>query len=188
MADEVLTQGLQEWQACCDWLATGRGIILLRKGGIHERHGGLFEPAHDRFALLPTWLHQAPERLVPGVAATITPAPPVGTLPVPAWAQVERIWKATDLERIQDLGPDLIWTADEVARRFAYRDEPWLYVLALRVHRWDQPRSIPDDPAYAGCRSWIALRTGLALGGSRPVLDDVAFADRLAQIDARLNP
>ncbi len=55
--------GLQEWAVCARALTEGRSVLIVRKGGIHEPRGGLFRPEHDRFALLPTFLHQGPERL-----------------------------------------------------------------------------------------------------------------------------
>jgi hypothetical protein len=84
------------------------------------------------------------------------------------------------------LGDDLLWTDEEISRRFAYRDEPWLMVLALRVWRFIEPHSIPDDPAYGGCRSWIPLTAPLTLAGTEPALPDALFASRLATISARL--
>src|SRR5687768_3845167 len=39
---------LKEWATVCTALETGRQILLLRKGGIHET-GGQFELEHSRF-------------------------------------------------------------------------------------------------------------------------------------------
>src|SRR4051812_7967608 len=157
-----LQVGLQEWAVCCRALAEGRGLLLVRKGGIHERGGGLFRPEHERFLLMPTYLHQAAGRLKPGYAggylAAVAAAPTPGTIAIAAWAEVAATWKATDLERVRALGDELIWSDDELATRFAYRDQPWLFVLALRVHRLAAPAAIPDHPSYAGCRSWVPLQ------------------------------
>jgi hypothetical protein len=90
------------------------------------------------------------------------------------------------LERVQALGDELLWSADELARRFAYRDQPWLYVVALRIHRLSTPLVISDHPSYAGCRSWIPLQTGVAISGSCPVLDEATYASRLAGIERML--
>jgi hypothetical protein len=156
--------------------------LLVRKGGIHERGGGLFVPEHDRFALLPTYLHQDPSRLRPPYAGLVGPDPRPGTHLIPGWASVERTWKVTDLDRLLALGDDLLWTADELATRFHYRDQPWLFVLLLRVRRFAEPVAIPDHPAYAGCRSWIPLRDPLPAAASAPALDDLAFAAATARI------
>ena len=56
--DQPLSHGLQEWAVCCRALGEGRLILTVRKGGIHERGGGLFALEQQRFALMPTYLHQ----------------------------------------------------------------------------------------------------------------------------------
>src|SRR5579862_1393006 len=87
----ALAVALQEWAACCQALLSGRLILVVRKGGIHERQGGGFSIAHQRFALLPTHAHQRAGRLRPELAALGTGAPeptPPGTLAVAGWAQL----------------------------------------------------------------------------------------------------
>lgn len=183
MSDADLVIGLQEWAACCQALAAGRLLLAVRKGGIHERGGGLFRPEHPRFALLPTALHQDARRLRPAFADDLAaPAPADGRIPVASWAEVARVWKTTDLARVQALGDELAWTADELATRFRYRDQPFLFVLALRVHRLPVPRAITDHPAYAGCRSWIPLQEGIPTAGSSPAVAEADFDRRLAAV------
>ena len=55
---QSLSHGLQEWAVCCRALGEGRITLVVRKGGIHERGGGLFALEHQRFALLPTFQAQ----------------------------------------------------------------------------------------------------------------------------------
>ena len=43
-----LSFALKEWAAVCQALSTGRQIVLLRKGGIHEA-AGEFELDHRQF-------------------------------------------------------------------------------------------------------------------------------------------
>lgn len=182
MSAETVAIGLQEWQVCCDALVAGSLILAVRKGGIHERRGGLFTPEHERFALLPTWLHQDASRLRPSFPAAIRPPPSVGTIPVPGWCAVERVWRVGDLAAVQALGAELAWSSAELATRFAYRDQPFLFVLALRAWRFPTPIMIADDPAYAGCRSWIALRDEVPMLPASPAVADTAFAHRLTTI------
>ena len=182
----TLAHGLQEWAVVCRALAEGRITLTVRKGGIHERGGGLFTLEQQRFALLPTHLHQDPGRVLPAFAgdyfAAVATDPAPGTIAIPCWAEAVRIWKVGVLATVQALGEELLWNGDELARRFAYRDQPWLYVVALRIHRLAQPQAIPDHPGYAGCRSWIPLREPLPIDGSTPVLADAAHAARLAAV------
>lgn len=177
-----LSIGLQEWQVCCDALVSGQLVLAVRKGGIHERHGGFFAPEHDRFALLPTWLHQDVSRLRAPFVGTVRPPPPTGTIPVPGWCAVERVWRVGDLSAVQALGAELAWTDAELATRFAYRDQPFLFVLALRAWRFPTPVLIADEPAYAGCRSWIALRNEVSTLPATPAVSDADFAHRLTMI------
>lgn len=185
-SDQTLAHGLQEWAVVCRALAEGRLTLTVRKGGIHERGGGLFALEQQRFALMPTHLHQDASRVLPAfagdyfAAAQHDPAP--GSIAIACWAEAVHIWKGTELERVQELGEELLWSRDELARRFAYRDQPWLYVVALRIHRLPQPFVIPDHPAYAGCRSWIPLKAPVPLAGSQPVLADDIHARRIAGI------
>jgi hypothetical protein len=161
--------------------------LTVRKGGIHERGGGLFALEQQRFALMPTYLHQDATRVLPSFAdgyfAQVRQDPAPGTISLTWWAEAARIWKVGELPRVLTLGEELLWSADELARRFAYRDQPWLYVVALRTHRLPQPVAIPDHPSYAGCRSWIPFKQPIAVTGSSPVLDDTTHARRLAEID-----
>ena len=189
MPATTLAIGLQEWSACCRALGAGRLVLAVRKGGIHERQGGLFVPEHDRFALLPTRLHQDESRLRSGFGVEIDGGDesPAGVIRVTVWAEVARVWKATDLARVQALGDELAWTSAELATRFAYRDQPFLFVLALRAWRLPVPQDIPDLPAYAGCRSWIPLRDPVDLGGSTPAVTDPDFAARLARVESVLD-
>src|SRR5689334_22817537 len=52
-----LQVALKEWAVVCAALASGRQIVLLRKGGIYEA-AGEFELENREFLLFPTYLHQ----------------------------------------------------------------------------------------------------------------------------------
>jgi hypothetical protein len=185
-----LRVGLQEWAVCCKALRDGRACLLVRKGGIHEPRGGTFAPEHQRFALLPSYLHQRADRLAPvyggDYLGQVAAHPAPGKIPVTVWAEVVRVWKATDLARVQALGDELLWSADEIAARFAYRAQPFLFVLALRAHSLPGAVDIPDRPSYGGCRSWIALEDSVPMDGSTPAVADAEFATRLAAIGKTL--
>ncbi len=175
---------LQEWAAICDRLGTGQLMLAVRKGGIHERHGGFFALEHQRFALMPTYLHQDATRLRDPAPLPTDPKP--GHHRITSWAEAAAIWKVTDRQRLYLL--DLPWTATELDTRFAYRDQPFLFVLALRVHQLTTPATIPDHASYAGCRSWIPLRNPVDDTGSLPVVDARRFANLLSRLDGDLGP
>ena len=187
----TLSIGLQEWAVTCTALSAGATLVMVRKGGIHERQGGLFSPEHERFALLPTRLHQDASRLRPDVAEAyadqLAPDPAPGAITVSGWAETIRAWKVTDRTRLTAIADELIWTDAEIDARFRYRDQPWLFVLALRVHRLGRVQTIPDRPAYAGCRSWIPLQDTVDLEQSQRVLSDAQCAERLAALEQALS-
>jgi hypothetical protein len=175
----------------CNALGDGRVILVVRKGGIHEHGGGLFKPEHDRFLLMPTYLHQEPLRLQQAFVADhalVKTDPAPGTHRLSLWAEVAFVWKVTDLTLVQSLGPELLWSADDLETRFAYRNEPYLYVMALRVMRLPTPITIGDLPTYAGCRSWIPLQESIEMAGSKPVVSTGRFEIRLDRINAVLSP
>lgn len=187
----LLTTALVEWVACCRALGDGRIVLTARKGGIHERGGGLFAPEHERFLLLPSFVHQAPERLHPalaGEAVACAEEHRPGQVRLALWAEVVRTWKAEDLDALFSLGPELPWAPTELEARFRYRGQPFLHVLALRVHRLPVPVELPDDPAYAGCRSWVSLRQAIGTAASVPVLGTGEFEARLGRIADILGP
>lgn len=188
-AAQPVSVALQEWAAVCSALGEGRVVLTLRKGGIHERGGELFRPEHERFLLFPTYLHQEPAKLQPAFANLVnTKDPTPGVHRVALWAAVAHVWKITDLTTIHALGPELPWTVSEIDKRFAYRDEPWLYLLALRIHRFKNPLEIPDHASYAGCRSWIPLQDPVSVAESSPVLSSGLFEIRLDRLNAVLAP
>ncbi len=176
---------LQEWAGVCEALGDGRLVLTARKGGIHEPRGGTFSPEHQRFVLLPTHLHQHPDRvrrsLRPDVERTQTP-PADGTLSIQLWAECVRTWKIESLMTLRSIQPELAWTDEELATRFQYKDQPWLYVLALRIHRFVEPITIEDGARFAGCRSWIDLGQDVSAIGSFPVLSTGTFEIRTERI------
>jgi len=181
-----LTIGLHEWQVCCDALITGRLTLTVRKGGIHERRGGLFSPEHERFALVPTWLHQDASRLREPAAMPVGPPAAAGQIPIPGWCAIVQVWRVTELSRLLALGEELAWTDAELRARFAYRDQPFVYVLALRAWRFPAPSIIADEPSYAGCRSWISLQQPIPAVPAEPALAEAIFQQRLSAITTTL--
>jgi hypothetical protein len=160
-------------------------VVVVRKGGIHERKGGLFSLDHQRFALLPTHLHQRSDRLTAAAAgqvAAASPAPEPGLLSIACWAEVVQVWKVTELARLLALGEELIWSHEELAARFHYRSQPWLFLVALRVLRLPTVQRLPDLPRYAGCVSWVELEQPITCSASQAVLDDERLARRVAGI------
>lgn len=180
---------LKEWSATCRALATGRQIILLRKGGLLDADGK-FELEHPQFWLLPTWFHQDTALLQNNDRHFLdAPRPQSDDLPLPWFAQVARVWAIDDADEENALqvlaGLPHIWSARYLQTRVHYKPENPLLCVALRV--WEVPiQVVPSRAEYFGCRSWIELDENLPLNGARPAMDETKFVTQLHDLDAKL--
>lgn len=172
-----LRVAFKEWAVICQALAEGRQVILLRKGGIAEL-GGAFRVEHDRFWLLPTYLHQQESGLVEGYHHLLHRAraerPPEGVVRLSHFAEVTRVDRCQTLDQAQALAGQHGWSAASVEARFRYR-EPGLFVLAVRVFRVGTVVELAETPYMAGCKSWVELDADLPTEPAEPVLDDYTF-------------
>lgn len=149
----------KEWAAICRALARGRQDVILRKGGILEP-GGRFRVDHAEFLLLPTFLHQAPEQLIPeahdlldGIEAD---RPPDGSVRFTHAATVRDVMQVRSVDDLAAFRHRHVWTDAVVAERFhRWRDE--LHVLTVAVRPLAEPLTLPWQDSYGGCRSWIEL-------------------------------
>ena len=181
-----LTVALKEWSALCDVLASGRQLLLLRKGGIYEA-AGEFEIEHPQFLLFPTYLHQKPEMVKPTERLTIEPRS----------AEPDRITHSlaatvTDIIQLQSrsqmdaLDSEHIWTPPLIDMRFNYRPENPLYLLLLRTYRLPAPTTIDNTPAYAGCKSWVPLDVEIDVANATPALSDDAISKIVERVGKAL--
>ena len=171
---------LKEWAAIVHALLEGEQIVDVRKGGLREdgRHFAL--PAR-RCWLSPTAEHQQPDLLKSAYAhwVDLADASPVGgPVTVQGWADIVDVATITEPEHLEALDSKLIWARDYVETRFKWKRRDPLWVLVLRVHRLDEPLTVPWKDEYGGCTSWVDY-AGLPDPEqlpSQPVLSDVAFA------------
>ena len=170
--------GLKEWATVCRALATGRQMVLLRKGGIYES-GGEFELDHPEFLLFPTYLHQNLKMLKPEAHAGFEPrtAEP-DRVRLSAAGTVTDIVQVTSRAQIDAIDAEHVWTAPLIDMRFNYKPQNPLYLLLVRAYRLREPVTVENTPAYAGCKSWVPLDESVETGGAAPVLDDVKYESR----------
>lgn len=147
---------LKEWDAQVQALTSGRTALLLRKGGILETHAG-FEVEHREFLLYPTFLHQNPQELRTEFQPLLRPDPRPGVVELPALARVVGVWRVEDLARAQALEGLQALDAQAIARRFQYRNRPWLHAVLLEVSRFAAPLRLTETPEMLGCVSWVPL-------------------------------
>lgn len=179
---------LKEWAVVVEALSRGKQILLLRKGGIRER-GGQFSTEPTEFFFFPTYVHQMEQGVVPDAApelqAALAAKPSEDQLLIPAYAIVTNVQWLDSRAFVDAMSGLHCWTADTVAKRFAYKN-PGLYLFVLRVYRLPDPYCLPMLKRYAGCRSWVELGETLSTVGAVPVLDDDAFARQVQQVQERL--
>lgn len=159
---EVPTIAFKEWAVICRALASGRQDVILRKGGISELGGG-FQLECRRFLLLPTFVHQGAEALVPEahdlLEAIDVDRPPEGTVVFTHAANVQAITKITSVSDLAPFRSRHVWADAVVAERFhRWKDE--LHVLEVTVERLATPLTLPWHDDYGGCKSWVTLHGG----------------------------
>ena len=186
MLPPTIPTALKEWKLVTEALASGRQILLLRKGGIYES-AGEFELEHRRFVFFPTWIHQNLNMLKSDAQAGFEPR---STEPekvvMSAAGEVTDIVQVQSRAQMDRLDAEHIWTPPLIDMRFNYRPENPLYLLLVRAYRLPSPVTVDYTPAYAGCKSWVPLEEPVATAGATPALDDASYAKRVEAIKAAM--
>jgi hypothetical protein len=176
-------RAFKEWAVVVQALVTGEQILDVRKGGLHE-DGRHFSVHSDRVWLYPTVEHQKAEWMKPAysrwVQSTEAAAPPARAIRVEGWADIVGVATISDAAMLDALDGKVVWSRDYVESRFRWKARDPLHLLALRVHRLDDPITVPFRDEYGGCTSWVDLE-GLPdpdTVASTPALSDTAFAAR----------
>ena len=149
----------KEWAAICRALATGRQDVILRKGGIVEP-GGAFRADHAEFLLMPTFLHQSPDSLIPEARDLLVgiddDRPAEGSV---VFRHAATVREARRVHRLDDLAAYRerhVWADAVVAERFhRWKDE--LHVLVVDVAPLPSPITLPWRDSFGGCKSWVEL-------------------------------
>jgi len=180
----------KEWAVACEALAAGQQVVLLRKGGIHEREGR-FEVEHKEFWLFPTRFHQNPDEIRgearPLLQMVERAAPPPGIVRLSLYAVVEEVIELRDESHLARLADLQILSEQTVAERFHYRT-PGLFVLPARIYRLATPIELVDSPHFAGCRTWVNLERDLPTKDLAPVLSDSTHREKWNHVRRSLLP
>ena len=178
--------GLKEWASVCNALRDGRQCMLLRKGGISET-AGEFTVEHAQFLLFPTYLHQKLSNLKPEFRAGFEERSDE-----PGEVHLAVAGVVTDIIQLQtrgqmDLIDDLhVWMPPLIDMRFNYRPENPLYLMLVRAYQLQQPITIQNTPAYAGCKSWVPLDKPVDTQNAKPAMSDVAYKNTREKISQLL--
>jgi hypothetical protein len=177
---------LKEWAVAINALESGKTIMLLRKGGIHEKNGR-FHVDHERVLLYPTYEHQQTFLLKPEYAHLICPVTPgwhPETIPIGSWAEITDILPISDESTVSALLPFHIWNEHFISDRLKWKPRQPLYILLLRTYNLPQDQEIPYSLSYGGCKSWIDLELAIDLQGATPVLSDADYTELVREIRA----
>ena len=150
---------LKEWAAIVHTLLEGEQVIDVRKGGLRE-DGRHFELSSRRMWLYPTAEHQRAELLKPAYRHWVdlaTSAPIGQAITISGWADVTDVATITEPEHLEAIASKLIWTDEYASSRLEWKKRDPLWVLVLRVHRLDEPVTVPWVEGYGGCTSWVDL-------------------------------
>ena len=186
----MLQHAFKEWAVICRALAEGRQALIMRKGGIEEP-AGTFHLEHRRFWLYPTYVHQQRAGIRPEALPLLEQAeaerPLAGVVRLAHLAEVAGIYQLHNLDAALAVDRLHLWSEETVRNRFAYR-RPGLNVLPVRVYRAAQAVELPEDPSYAGCRSWVDLGHPLPTEGAAPVLSDEAVREVVRELERLVDP
>jgi hypothetical protein len=168
---------LKEWAVAVNALESGKTIMLLRKGGIHERNGR-FQVAHERILLYPTYEHQQAFMLKTEYASLVYPVTSgwhPETIRIGSWAEITDILPVSNESIVNALLPFHIWNEHFISDRLKWKARQPLYILLLRTYKLAQEQEIPYHSGYGGCKSWIDLDQSIQIQGAKPVLSDFAY-------------
>ena len=143
----------------CRALASGQQDVILRKGGIVEP-GGTFRLEARDFFLLPTFVHQSADNIVPAARELFenieADGLPDGLVRFTHSVQVRDAFVVTDEAALASLRPRHIWSDEIVAERFN-RWERRLDVFVVDVTPLPAPLYFPWHDSYGGCKSWVRV-------------------------------
>ncbi len=181
--EPTTNHALKEWAIAINALESAQTIMLLRKGGIHER-GGSFRVAHDLVLLYPTYEHQQTFMLKTDYSNLVIPVTPgwrPETVNITSYAQITHILPVTDDSIINALLPFHIWNKEFVRDRQQWKPSEPLFVLLLRTYKLQTPQLVAYHPQYGGCKSWIDLHQSISLA-AKPAMSDSNYYELVAQI------
>ena len=178
------SHAFKEWAVAVDALEQGKTIMLLRKGGIHER-GGRFQVAHDQVLLYPTHEHQQPFLLKSEYTEQVTPVTSgwhPETIRIGSFARITDILLVSEETTVDALLPFHIWNEQFISDRLKWKPRQPLYILLLRAYKLAQEQMIPYSSTYGGCKSWIDLAQPIAIDESVSVLHDATYNQIVKEI------
>ena len=175
----------KEWASIVEVLGIGEQILILRKGGMHEK-GKKFDVAHPEFFLFPTFEHQNPKDLLPAGEAVLKkvllakPAPDI--IPIRYYSVVEDSFWISEEVTLKRLEAFHVWSWDCVKARFDWGEEKGLFGIIVRIFSIPELLLLENQKRYGGCRSWVELEKPPATASLKPVLTAAIFKAKKQEI------
>jgi hypothetical protein len=180
----LLIHSLKEWAIAVSALATGKTIMLLRKGGIREG-SKQFPIKHRTIWLYPTYEHQKPHLLKPEYSNQVTEVisgwHPT-TIEIQSCAEITNILNIDSLETLKKIEPYHIWNQQMISDRFHWKPQQPLVILLLKVSNLSTAITIPYHQSYSGCKSWIDLQKPISTKNLKSVLSDEQYQQQVDNI------
>ena len=180
----LLTTAFKEWAIAVSALATGKTILLLRKGGISEESKN-FQVKSPNIWLYPTYEHQKSELLKPEYRSQVKEVPAgwhPESISIQSYAEITHTLIVQNLATLEKLSPHHIWTQEMLSDRFKWKPQQPLTVLLLKVANLPTPITFSYDKSYGGCKSWIDLQSPIDTQGLTPALSEEAYQQEAQKI------
>ncbi len=175
----------KEWASIVDVLGRGEQVLILRKGGIHEK-GKKFSIAYEEFFLFPTFEHQNPKDLKPHteeiLGKVLAAKPDPAILPIQYYCVVEESFWISEEKSLEALEPFHTWSRECLKGRFEWGEEKGLFGIIVRTYTFPKPVQLECLKRYGGCRSWVELEKALECATLKPVLSDSLFQEKKKEI------
>lgn len=179
----------KEWGIVCRALASGRQIVILRKGGIVEE-GGEFRPDYPEFLLFPTYSHQSLENVIADARVPFEDLereqPEAGQIVFRHSAIVTEAFRLVDMSALGAVRGEHVWSDEVILERFQRWKDDSIYALVVRISELALPVTMELKEEYTGCKSWVHLEADIPVVGARPALGNAEYFRRVQAVRAAL--
>lgn len=173
---------LKEWSTTIEALGKGEIVAVWRKGGIDDIPSiktsyESFNIEQNQFVLFPTYSHQNASKIKKDYWTLFDLSSKQNKdnqVKIKYWAEVLETIDIKNSEELLSISSELINSDEHLKSSWSLYPDHSGKVLLLRVHTLSDTILIPNQPEYAGCKSWIELKVDVPKSNSKPVL---AFKD-----------
>jgi hypothetical protein len=185
----MLDVAYKESAVVCQALADGRQSLILQKSD--KNSSWEFGEGPTRFWLWPTYSGESKSGVKPDVSdlekKSLAAKPPDGTVRLTHIGDVGGIFQVRDEMALMSISALHVWS-DDVVRAMFHAGPSGVLVIPIRVFRSAKAYEIPEKAGNVEYDRFTFLDRGVAPTGLQPVLDDEAYRDVIAKLEAVLRP